>query len=89
MSDIKEQSAAQLEEYREYLESRKFHIMGTLALRIIDGGSEVLFCDPERHHWWWPYTSTFPNDYLWRPDLRFETPSEAYLYAELENWGRV
>jgi len=89
MNETMADLTSHVEEHRAFLVSRGFHLFGSLVTRIIPDGSEVIFCDPPRYNGWWPHTTKFPNDVLWRSPLEFDTIVEAYVYAELHSWGRV
>lgn len=85
MSDDIKRAKAQLAEHREYLVSRGFHILDTCATRITEEGSEAISIVSD----WRPFRTRFPNDTVWVSPVGFDDPVKAYLYAELENWGRV
>lgn len=84
----------QLEEYREFFESRGFALFDTVAAKntgapssdslIVQSGNSLMPAERTR----WCPSRRNQNKPVWDPDQSFATPLEAFIFGELENWGR-
>jgi len=82
----------QLEQAREYLEERGFMVpVGLTTLRMrtdIPNGSHWDGIGVEMDTGRWTAYTIVGNTRPWESTEPFDDPIEAYLHAELSNWGR-